>query len=69
MSAWDRVLISRMPERPTGLDYMERIFTDFMELHGDRYFGDDHAIVGGIARFHGVPVTVIAQQKGKKHKR
>src|SRR5699024_5883331 len=68
MSAWDRVLISRMPERPTGLDYMERIFTDFMELHGDRYFGDDHAIVGGIARFHGVPVTVIAQQKGKNTK-
>ena len=47
---------------------MERIFTDFMELHGDRYFGDDHAIVGGIARFHGVPVTVIAQQKGKNTK-
>ncbi|CVI71786.1 Acetyl-coenzyme A carboxylase carboxyl transferase subunit beta [Clostridiales bacterium CHKCI001] len=68
MSAWDRVLISRMPERPTGLDYIERIFTDFIEFHGDRCFGDDHAIVGGIARFQGVPVTVIAQQKGKNTK-
>ncbi|MCI6675805.1 MAG: acetyl-CoA carboxylase carboxyltransferase subunit alpha [Clostridiales bacterium] len=68
IAAWDRVMISRMPERPTGLDYIEAVFTDFIELHGDRYFGDDGAIVGGIARFQGVPVTVIAQQKGKNTK-
>ncbi len=65
VSAWDRVQISRMTERPTGLDYIQELFTDFMELHGDRCFKDDGAVVGGIARFHGLPVTVIAQQKGK----
>ncbi|HIZ13137.1 MAG TPA: acetyl-CoA carboxylase carboxyltransferase subunit alpha, partial [Candidatus Mediterraneibacter stercorigallinarum] len=49
-------------------DYISRLFTDFMEFHGDRYFKDDHAIVGGIAYFHGMPVTVIAQAKGKTTK-
>lgn len=67
-SAWDRVQISRKKGRPVGTDYIERIFTDFMEFHGDRYFRDDHAIVGGIAYFHGRPVTVIVQAKGKTTK-
>lgn len=68
LSAWDRVLISRMADRPTGLDYIRELFSDFMEFHGDRCFKDDGAIVGGIARFHEIPVTVIAQQKGKNTK-
>lgn len=64
-SAWDRVLASRKKERPVGTEYIADLFSDFTELHGDRYFGDDPAIVGGIARFHGMPVTVIAQEKGR----
>ena len=63
--AWDHVLLSRKADRLTALDYIETIFDDFIEFHGDRCFGDDGAIVGGIARFHGIPVTVIGQQKGK----
>lgn len=62
--AWDRVEISRMKDRPVGSDYIGALFTDFTELHGDRYFADDKAIIGGIARFHGKPVTVIVQAKG-----
>lgn len=62
--AWDRVLASRRKGRPVGNHYIEALFTDFIEMHGDRYFADDQAIVGGIARFHGMPVTVIAQEKG-----
>ncbi len=65
VSAWERVQISRKKDRPVGTDYIHALFTDFMEFHGDRYFKDDHAIVGGIAYFHGRPVTVIAQAKGK----
>ena len=65
LTAWERVQISRKKDRPVGTDYIEKLFTDFMEFHGDRYFKDDHAIVGGIAYFHGMPVTVIAQAKGK----
>lgn len=68
LTAWDRVQISREKDRPVGTDYIEKLFTDFMEFHGDRYFKDDHAIVGGIAYFHGMPVTVIAQAKGKTTK-
>ncbi len=68
LSAWDRVLVSRMADRPTGMDYIQGLFSDFIELHGDRCFKDDGAIVGGIARFHDIPVTVIAQQKGKNTK-
>ena len=68
LSAWDRVQLSRKKDRPVGTDYINALFTDFMEFHGDRYFKDDHAIVGGIARFHGMPVTVIAQAKGKTTK-
>lgn len=64
-SAWDRVQISRRNTRPTGLDYINLIFEDFFELHGDRGVRDDGAIVGGLAFFRGTPVTVIAQQKGK----
>ena len=68
LSAWDRVLLSRQNDRPVGTDYIELLFTDFRELHGDRQFGDDGAIVGGIAMFHGRPVTVIVQEKGKTTK-
>ena len=64
LEAWDRVLKSRKPDRPSGGDYIRALFTDFIEFHGDRYFGDDAAIIGGIARFHGMPVTVVAQEKG-----
>lgn len=65
LTAAERVRIARMKDRPTGLDYIHKLFTDFLEFHGDRYFKDDKAIVGGIAYFHGKPVTVICQQKGK----
>ena len=68
LTAWERVQISRKKDRPVGTDYSEKLFTDFMEFHGDRYCKDDHAIVGGIAYFHGMPVTVIAQAKGKTTK-
>ena len=67
-SVWDTVLLSRKADRPTALDYIEELFEDFTEFHGDRYFGDDGAIVGGIASFRGMPVTVIGQQKGKTTK-
>lgn len=66
--AWEKVLLSRKKERPSGMDYIKKLFPDFMELHGDRAFGDDAAIVGGIAEFLGVPVTVIAQCKGRNTK-
>lgn len=65
---WDTVLLSRKSDRPVAADYINAIFDDFMEFHGDRYFKDDGAIVGGIATFHGLPVTVIGQQKGKNTK-
>lgn len=68
LNAWDRVQISRKKNRPVGTDYIDALFEDFMEFHGDRYFKDDHAIVGGIAHFHGMPVTVIAQAKGRTTK-
>lgn len=68
LSTWDRVQISRMPERLTSMDYIQEIFTDFMELHGDRCYRDDGAIVGGIALLDGQPVTIIGQQKGKTTK-
>lgn len=68
LTSWQRVQIARHSERPTTLDYIEMIFTDFIEFHGDRVFGDDAAIVGGIAKFNGKPVTVIGHQKGKDTK-
>lgn len=67
-TAWDRVTIAREPERSKALDYINNIFTNFIELHGDRTFGDDKSIVGGIAELEGVPVTVIGEQKGKNAK-
>lgn len=68
LSSWDRVMLSRMQDRPVGSDYIEYLFTDFIEFHGDRLFRDDRAVIGGIARFHGIPVTVIAQAKGTNTK-
>lgn len=65
---WERVQISRSTERPTSLDYISTIFERYMSLHGDRYFGDDKAIVGGLASIGGRPVTVIGQQKGRSTK-
>lgn len=65
---WERVQLSRKKDRPVGSDYIQRMFTDFIEFHGDRYYADDKAIIGGIARFHGRPVTVIAQAKGTNTK-
>lgn len=64
LTSWERVQISRKKERPVGSEYIKELFDGFIEFHGDRYFKDDRAIIGGIARFHGVPVTVIAQEKG-----
>ena len=68
LTAWDRVQISRKIDRPSGSDYIEALFTDFIEFHGDRNYGDDKAIIGGIAKFHGKPVTVIVQEKGTNTK-
>ncbi|MBV7273272.1 acetyl-CoA carboxylase carboxyltransferase subunit alpha [Clostridiaceae bacterium UIB06] len=64
-SAWERVSLARMLERPTSLDYIERIFDSFIEFHGDRHFSDDAAVVGGIALLDGEPITIIAHQKGR----
>lgn len=68
LTPWQRVQLARHPERPTTLDYIQLLFTDFLEVHGDRLYGDDHSIVGGIAKFDGRPVTVIGHQKGKDTK-
>ncbi len=68
MTPWQKTQVSRFAQRPTTLDYIENMFTDFIELHGDRVFGDDHAIVGGIAKFNGTPVTIIGHQKGRDTK-
>lgn len=65
---WDRVQVARHPGRPSTLDYIPILFTDFLELHGDRNYGDDEAIVGGIAQFDGKPITVIGHQRGKDTK-
>jgi acetyl-CoA carboxylase carboxyl transferase subunit alpha len=68
MEAWDRVQVARHPQRPTTLDYIAQLFEDFIQLHGDRNYGDDEAIVGGIASFDSKPVTVIGHQRGKDTK-
>ncbi|EJL25119.1 acetyl-CoA carboxylase carboxyl transferase subunit alpha [Brevibacillus sp. BC25] len=68
LTPWQRVQLARHPERPTTLDYIQLLFTDFIEVHGDRLFGDDHSIVGGIAKLDGRPVTIIGHQKGKDTK-
>jgi acetyl-CoA carboxylase carboxyl transferase subunit alpha len=66
--AWRKTELARHPQRPSMLDYLERIFSDWVELHGDRAFADDHAILAGMARFHGEEVAVIGHQKGRDTK-
>jgi acetyl-CoA carboxylase carboxyl transferase subunit alpha len=68
LSPWQKVQLARHPARPYTLDYVERIITDFRELHGDRGFADDPAMIAGIGYFHGSPVVVLGQQKGRKTK-
>lgn len=68
LTAWDKVTMARRLERPKALDYINSIFEDFIEFHGDRCYGDDKAIVGGIASLEGMTVTVIGEQKGKNVK-
>jgi acetyl-CoA carboxylase carboxyl transferase subunit alpha len=68
LSRWQRVQLARAPGRPTALDYIGKIFTDFQELHGDRAYGEDAAIVGGLARLDGQAVVIIGQQKGRDTK-
>jgi acetyl-CoA carboxylase carboxyl transferase subunit alpha len=67
-TAWQKTELARHPQRPQSLDYIERVFTDFSEIHGDRSFGDDAAIVCGMARFHGEEVLVVGTQKGRDMK-
>ena len=68
LDAWQTSKLARHPMRPYTLDYIDRIFTDFQELHGDRAFSDDAALVGGLARLDGMPVMVLGQQKGRDTK-
>ena len=68
LKAWEKVKLARLQERPTSLDYMEKLISNFIEFHGDRFYGDDSSIVGGIGLFEGIPVTVIGHQKGKDTK-
>ena len=68
LTPWQRVQLARHPNRPYALDYIERIFTDFIEFHGDRRFADDPAVVGGFAKLNGTPVMVIGTQKGRNTK-
>jgi acetyl-CoA carboxylase carboxyl transferase subunit alpha len=67
-TAWQKTELARHPQRPQALDYIERLFTDFSEIHGDRSFGDDAAIVCGMARFHGEEILVVGTQKGRDMK-
>ncbi|MBE0337966.1 acetyl-CoA carboxylase carboxyltransferase subunit alpha [Paenibacillus sp. 23TSA30-6] len=68
ITASQKMHVARHHQRPTSLDLIEQVFTDFIELHGDRLYGDDLAVVGGIAKLNGIPVTVIGQQRGKDTK-
>lgn len=68
LSRWQKAQVARHINRPFTLDYIQHLFTDFFELHGDRNYGDDHAIVGGLARFDGQPVMVVGHQKGRDTK-
>src|SRR5689334_25147281 len=68
LTPWQRVLVARHPNRPNTLDYVERLFTEFVELHGDRRFADDHAIVTGTALFKRQPILVVGHQKGSDTK-
>ena len=67
-TAFERVQLARHAERPYTLDFVERLFEDFVELHGDRRFAEDPAVVCGFARFHGLPIAVVGQQKGRDTK-
>ena len=67
-TAWEKVQLARQLERPKALDYINNLFDEFIELHGDRNFADDKSIIGGIATLDGKPVTVIGEQKGKNAK-
>ena len=68
LSPWQRITIARHPERPGVVDYIKMLFEGFIELHGDRFYGDDPAVIVGIAKFHGQPVTVIGNVRGKDTK-
>src|SRR5579862_2680949 len=68
LTPWQKVQLSRHPSRPYMLDYVDRLFQDFVEIHGDRRFGDDAAIVAGLARFHGRSVAIVGHQKGRTTK-
>jgi acetyl-CoA carboxylase carboxyl transferase subunit alpha len=68
LTPWQRVLVARHPNRPNTLDYVERLFTNFDELHGDRRFADDHAIVTGFAEYRGTPIAIVGHQKGRDTK-
>ena len=68
LTPWQVAQVARHPKRPHMLDYVRHLFTEFEELHGDRHFGDDRALIGGLARFNGKPVMVIGQQKGRDTK-
>ena len=68
ITAWDRVMIAREADRPTALDYIENIFDEFMELHGDRYFKDDKSIVCGLGNIGKQNYTIIGEQKGRNTK-
>jgi len=68
LSPWNRVQIARHPDRPHTIDYINNVFTDFIELHGDRHYGDGKAIIAGFAKFEGIPVCVIGQEKGRDTK-
>ena len=68
LSSWDRVQIARHPDRPHAIDYINNVFTDFIELHGDRHYGDGKAVIAGFAKFEGIPVCVIGQEKGRDTK-
>jgi acetyl-CoA carboxylase carboxyl transferase subunit alpha len=65
LTPWQIVQVARHPHRPYALDYIKRVFTDWEEMHGDRHFGDDNAIIGGVARLNGKPVMVIGEEKGR----
>ncbi|ADY73784.1 Acetyl-coenzyme A carboxylase carboxyl transferase subunit alpha [Desulfurobacterium thermolithotrophum DSM 11699] len=68
LTPWDKVQIARHPDRPHAIDYINNVFTDFIELHGDRHYGDGKAIVAGFAKFEGIPVCIIGQEKGRDTK-
>lgn len=68
LTAWQRVLVARHPNRPNTLDYVERLFTGWDEMHGDRRFADDHAIIAGFAQYRGKPVAIVGHQKGRDTK-